>query len=658
MGILSDLFKGRERRGHPSNPGDWLLGLSGGIKTYAGNSVTEENSLKSTAVFSCVRVLAESVAMLPLHLYRRTDGGKARATDHSLYRILHRQPNPEMTSFIFRETLMGHLVGWGNCYAQIIYGGNGQVTELWPLRPDKMSIERVEGELVYEYITSSGQPRILLRSEVFHVAGLGFDGIQGYSPIAKAREAIGLSLATEEFGSRFFGNGARPGAVLEHPGQLGKPAHENLRASWKEKHQGLSQAHNIAILEEGMKLHEIGIPPEDAQFLETRKFQVNEIARLYRVPPHMIGDLEKASFSNIEQQSIDFVVNTLTPWLVRWEQGYDTRLLANGDEDNFFAEHLIEGLLRGDIAARYSAYAVGRQWGWLSANEIRRLENMNPIDKGGDIYLVPMNMTPSDQLTAPLPVLPGQEDDTLDIEGRVIRQLPEGRAGFPKNRDQLRKRYKPLFLDAAQRFVTREVLAIKRQAGKDLTRNLQAFKAWMEEFYKDLPKHIRKNFMPVLISYIDAIQEEANGEIGLEPEMTPELKQFAGEYLDRYSQRHIDSSIGQLQALIRDTDIEELRETIEQKADEWGEKRPARISMNETARSGNATAALIFFGAGYKLIWRNSGTENCPYCDSMEGKVISKGQYFVKGNTDLQPDGTDAPMKIFNSIRHAPLHGG
>ena len=280
-----------------------------------------------TAVYSCVRILAEAVAGLPLHLYKYTDGGgKEKALDHPLYLLLHDEPNPEMSSFVFRETLMTHLLLWGNAYAQIIRNGKGEVIALYPLMPNKMSVDRdANGQLYYTYTRSTdeaptmqGMTVTLKPSDVLHIPGLGFDGLVGYSPIAMAKNAIGMAIACEEYGAKFFANGAAPGGVLEHPGTIKDP--QRVRESWQSTFGGSGNANKIAVLEEGMKYTPIGISPEQAQFLETRKFQINEIARIFRVPPHMVGDLEKSSFSNIEQQSLEFVKYTLDPWVIRWEQ--------------------------------------------------------------------------------------------------------------------------------------------------------------------------------------------------------------------------------------------------------------------------------------------------------------------------------------------------
>ena len=398
MNFFSRFFRSRDK---PTNLLGGLVFLFG--PTAAGKVVNERTAMQTTAVYACVRILAESIAGLPLHVYAYEGQGKERVPAHPLYFLLHDAPNPEMTSFVFRETLMTHLLLWGNAYAQILRDGMGRVIGLYPLLPDRMDVNRDSrtGELYYLYTRNAeenpnfkgaGQIR-LNRMDVLHIPGLGFDGLVGYSPIAMAKNAVGIALATEEYGATFFQNGARPAGVLEHPGVLKDPS--KLRESWQSIYGGTKNAGKIAVLEEGVKYQQIAIPPEEAQFLETRKFQIDEIARLYRVPPHMVGDLEKSSFSNIEQQSLEFVKYTLNPWVVRWEQSLQKALLSNRERKDYFIRFNVDGLLRGDYKSRMEGYAIGRQNGWLSANDIRSLEDMNPInaDEGGDLYLINGNMT-------------------------------------------------------------------------------------------------------------------------------------------------------------------------------------------------------------------------------------------------------------------------
>ena len=368
----------------------------------SGKAVNEKTALQTTAVYACVRILAETIASLPLHTYRYSPSGKEKAETHPLYYLLHSEPNPEMTSFVFRETLMGHLLLWGNAYAQIIRNARGEVVALYPLMPNRMTVDRdSNGRLFYRYQKSNEDAPTLGKdsqvylapSDVMHIPGLGFDGLVGYSPIAMAKNAVGLAIATEEYGAKFFANGAAPGGVLEHPGTIKDP--QKVKESWNSAYQGSSNAHRVAVLEEGMKYQAIGISPEQAQFLETRKFQINEIARIFRVPPHMLADLEKSSFSNIEQQSLEFVKYTLDPWVVRWEQAMCRVLLSESEKPTVFIKFNVDGLLRGDYQSRMNGYATARQNGWMSANDIRELENLDriPSELGGDLYLINGAMT-------------------------------------------------------------------------------------------------------------------------------------------------------------------------------------------------------------------------------------------------------------------------
>ncbi|ADL04345.1 phage portal protein [Lacrimispora saccharolytica] len=401
MGIRSLMgIRGARDKPRNSYAGSALFFLFG--RSTSGKPVNERTAMQTTAVYSCVRILAEAVASLPLHIYQYTDKGKERVADHPLYPILHDEPNEEMTSFVFRETLMSHLLIWGNAYAQIIRDGAGRVLGLYPLLPNKMKVDRADnGEIIFIYSRDSEENLnfstygqiYLWRQDALHIPGLGFDGLVGYSPIAMAKNAVGMTQACEEYGASFFANGANPGGVLEHPGVLKDPG--KVRESWNAVYRGTNNAHKIAVLEEGMKYQQIGIPPEEAQFLETRKFQINEIARLYRIPPHMVGDLEKSSFSNIEQQSLEFVKYTLNPWVIRWEQSLQKALLLPEEKKEYFIKLNVDGLLRGDYQSRMTGYATARQNGWMSANDIRELEDLNPIpeEEGGNLYLINGNMT-------------------------------------------------------------------------------------------------------------------------------------------------------------------------------------------------------------------------------------------------------------------------
>lgn len=419
--ILSWLF-GASGSGTPA-PDDDFWYSPAERPTFSGQKVTNDSALRVTAVFSCVRVLAETVASMPLIVYRNLpDGGKERAQDHPLNTVLRKRPNKWQTAFEWFEMMQGHVALRGNAYSQIIPGKLGAITELVPIHPDRVCVERLEnGKLRYEVRRPDNvEPGILTQEEMFHLRGLSSDGLVGLSPVAMARQSIGLAQATEQYGGTLFKNGAKPGGILEHPARLSKDAATKLRESWQETHGGTANAHKTAILEEGMKYHELGMNNEDAQFIETRKYQRSEIASIFRMPPHLIGDMEHATFSNIEHQSLEFIIYTMMPWFERWEQAIQRDLVV--DDEEYFCEFLVDGLLRGDINSRYSAYSTGRQWGWLSVNDVRALENMNPVDNG-DVYLQPMNMVEA-----------GAEEEDPEADGVEIVE-GDGAADEPMNTD-------------------------------------------------------------------------------------------------------------------------------------------------------------------------------------------------------------------------------
>ena len=385
------LFRARDKpRDSVSAAPLFYFGTSG-----SGKSVTAQTAIQLSTVYACVRVISETVASLPLGVYEAKEDGNRKATEHPLYRLIHDEPNSEMTSFVLREVMLAHLLLWGNSYCQIIRTGRNKITGLYPLLPDKMTVDRDKnGILIYTYMTNTGQTVVLSPEDVLHIPGLGCDGVMGYSPIALEKNAIGLGIASEEYGSKFFSNGARPSGILTHPNTVKNP--KALRESWNAAYGGSTNGSKVAILEESMTFTPISLPNNEAQFLETRKFQVEEICRIFRVPPHLVGNLDRATFSNIENQSIDFAVHTIRPWLVRIEQAMNRALFTESEKGHFYVQFNIDGLMRGDYKSRMEGYSIGRQNGWLSANDIRALENMNPIppEEGGDTYLVNGNMVP------------------------------------------------------------------------------------------------------------------------------------------------------------------------------------------------------------------------------------------------------------------------
>ncbi|MCI0352270.1 MAG: phage portal protein [Acidobacteriales bacterium] len=380
---------------HPRDPllAEWFGGAS---QSDAGVTVNESTALNFSAVYRAVHLIAGTVASFPLHTYSYTnrDTGERRYDpSHPLDKLLNDVPNPEMDAATFRETLTGHVLTWGMGYAEKVFNGAGELVELWPIAPDRVTPRRIEGQLAYEIRDGNGGPKYYPPEAIFAVSGFGYDGVVGYSPIRMAQQAIGLGLAAEEFGARFFGKGTHLGGIIKRP--AGTPwkdeAAKRFRADFAEWHQGLGKSHKIAVLEDGMDWVRLGIPPEEAQFLETRKFQITEIARWFGVAPHLLYDLDRSTNNNIEQQGLEFLTYCLRYWLRKWERAINRSLMPEADKGSVFVEHVTSDLVRADIVTRYNAYRTGRDGGWLSINDIRRKENEPPIP-GGDTYLQPLNM--------------------------------------------------------------------------------------------------------------------------------------------------------------------------------------------------------------------------------------------------------------------------
>jgi len=368
-----------------------------GAQSLSGETVTEQSALTYSAVWNAVTLIAGTIASLPLHLMQMKAEKKRIATDRVMYRVLHDQANPFMTAKTLRETLMGHILLWGNGYAEKVVNGYGELVQLWPITPNLVTPMWQDGEIVYR-VQVGKEDKYFTRDKILHIPGIGFDGLMGYSVVAMARKSIGLGMAMETFGSLYFGNGTHPGVIVSHPNQLSAAAHANLKKSLTEGYSGLGQSHRLLLLEEGMKLEKVGVPPEDAQFLESRQFQIPEIARWFNLPPHKLKDLTRSSFNNIESEQRSFYTDTLLPWLVTLEQNYNMQLLTDGDRalsgrGRLYYKHVVEGILRADAAGRGAFYREMFNIGAFSINEIRQLEDKDPIE-GGDIHLVPMNMTP------------------------------------------------------------------------------------------------------------------------------------------------------------------------------------------------------------------------------------------------------------------------
>ena len=376
-----------------------ILEIIGGQETDAGVSISEANSINFSAVYCATRVISESIASLPLQIFRKTDKGREVIADHSLYFKLHDEPNNFQTSFTFREIMATRQCLSGNAYAFLKRDSKGIILEMIPFGLESSVIPKYDPvrSKIFYVVTENGKQKIVEQINMLHILALSLDGIEGKSPIAIARESIGLGMSMQKFGARFFGKGANPDFILEHPTTLSPQAVENIKSSWAATSGGISNSHKPRVIEEGMKVTKLSIAPEEAQFLQSRMFQITEIARWFRLPPHMLGDLERATFSNVEQQDINFVKYSLAPWLKRWEQELNRKLLTQEEKKNTFIEFNLDGLLRGDTQARGEFYTKMIASRVMSPNEVRRKENMNDYN-GGDKFENPNTSTQATNL--------------------------------------------------------------------------------------------------------------------------------------------------------------------------------------------------------------------------------------------------------------------
>jgi len=484
---LRGLFGGAAKRMHVPQ---WLVDYFTGGEVGAGVHVSHESALKWTAFGAAVDLVSDSMGQMPCLLYRRTgEHTRTRARDLVEYKLLRRQPNPEQSAFTFFSSMQGWAMTWGNAYAEIQRAALGKTVALWPIPSNRVKVTRPKSELHYEVYDEKGQLQtVLFGHEVIHIHTLG-DGIVGRSPVSQYREAIGLGLAAEKYSAAFFGNNASPGGVLEHPTHLSDDAIKHLRESWNAEHGGPGKSNRPAILEEGMTWKTVGLPPEDSELIATRTMQIREIARIFHIPPHMLGDLERATFSNIEHQGIEYVTHCLGPWMVQWEQEIANKLFPL-DKPDVYAEFLSQSLMRGDTPSRYAAYQTGINAGWFTRNEARERENLNPID-GLDEPLVPVNMTTPDLLgkqQAPPAGNQGGGQDQGQDEGKPADEGDGSRALSPAMRD--------LLMDIAARVVRRAVRTFRKRVKAG--HNGDGFDTTLEIVANDHAEQIRTVLGPAI----------------------------------------------------------------------------------------------------------------------------------------------------------------
>ncbi len=644
-----------------SNPQRWFIEMFGGRESKAGAQVSESTAIQVTAVFACIRLLGQVLASLPLHTYRRTGEGKERAQDHPLYFVLHTLWNKDCTSYTGRLIMMVNLLLTGNAYAEIVRSKAGDVLELWPIPSSRVMPRRnpKTQEIFYEVYTPDGKTELLYREQMLHIQWIGAGNFDTFKPVVLAREAIGLSLAAEEFGSRFFSSGANASGIAEYPGKLSDEAYNRYTKTFGEKFSGLGKAHRIMFLEEGLKFTKLTINPNEAQALETRRFQTEEIARFYGVPLHLIQEHSKSTSwgTGIEEMNLGFVIFSLRPYLVCWEQEFTRSIFLGSERRIYYSEFSVEGLLRGDSKARAEFYKSMFDIGVYSQNDIRAKENENPFE-GGDKHYVPLNMVAIEDYEPPgdPPDEPPAKDDRQAEERAKIKT----KIALAKAKLTAARRHERLFEDAAERIVKREKNQVLDKAKKTITERGQAdFLVWLEDYYREAPEWMKRALKPALLTYTETIQALAAQEVGAEAGMTPELEKWMDGYLDIWAKRYTASSLGQLQALIRKANEEALDEleVIEQRLEEWEERRPSKVAKNETIEAAGVVSKFVYAAIGIRYLrWVNTGSNTCPYCRELDGRVVGIDQAFVGKGDRL--DSEDGQMEIRKPALTPPLHQG
>lgn len=533
---------------HPRDPviAAWLGGYG---NTTSGIAVSPDTAKRFSVVATCVRVLSESVASLPIFVYRRTENdGKRKDPGHALYSILHDQPNSWQTSVEFVEMLVQHMLLRGNFYARIVSRGLNVVDELIPIHPDRVTpFWAPNGSIAYLYVPEKGGEQVLLQHEVLHIRDLTEDGLVGVSRISGSPEAIGLGMAMERFGAAFFGNGASAGMVLEHPLKLSQEAYNRLKESWENRHRGAANAHKPAILEEGLKLSQLGVKPDEAQFIESRKLSKEDIAGIFRVPMHLINALERATNNNIEHQGIDFVNHSLRPILVRIEKAMRRDLLSIKAKSTHFIEFKMDALLRGDFKSRQEGLAIQRNHGVINANEWRALENMNRQEGDqGDTYLVPLNMMPADKI--------GQDVDDEPGDGANALRLRIARA------------HRGLLRNAFERIVTCEAKALRNACSA--ARDAHDLEARVGKFFGGHDVFVRRHLQPVADTLAETLAACGTGQAAarIAESMAPHLEQM------------VRGHIADLATSVRDTLIADGIEGVRRLSEDWDNERAADLA--------------------------------------------------------------------------------
>jgi len=664
--------------------------FNGGGTSASGQAINQTSATRLGAAYRCVQVLSRGVASLPLVVMQREKPrGRKRVDDHPLSDLLHLQPNPRQTSYGMRQMMQANIMFHGNGYGVIRRDGGGRVRELWPVPASAVEVvPQKSGKTIYKIESAEGNREPWDSSEVLHVPGLSFDGIKGLSVLAAAREAVGSGLALQEYGNTLFKRGGRiPGIITTPYNDVSKERRSNVRAGWEEAVGGQSNWHTPAVFPKGWDYKDIGIKPDEAQWIESKKFNVVDVCRFFGVNPQKVYDFDNATFTNIEHTNLAHILDDLQPWIELWEQELSRKLLtAEERAAGFYIHFILQGILRGDTASRAAYYASGRQWGTLSANDVRELEDMSGIGEQGDMYLVPFNMQPADQVgddgsSAPTPGAggnPGQSPfggapraalPPAPPAARAAAATAEQRTAKLRLRRKIRKAQLPVIEDRAAMIVKREIGAIEKDLKQHLggdsraRRSFPAMRRAIDTFYATHDTWAAGKMQPVMVAYAGLIDGAIAQELGSDESegMPPELEKFAVDYTRRFGIREASEGRLQLLALLDAFEAEgeeAAAEAIQIRLDEWGQKRAGKIALNESVQFMGGAAKTLYLVAGLTVYRWVANPGACDFCQTLDGKVAGVDKNFVNAGQDVQggPD-SDGPMKPSDNIGHPPLHG-
>lgn len=632
--------------------------FSDSYRNLAGVTVNEKKAMTYMAFWACVRVISETIATLPLKTYKNSNE-KEIAKEHPAYYILKTRPNEKMSSYTLKQITGYHITTWGNAYWYLVFGNDMKLKEIIPLLPDRTTpVVTSKGEIIYKTIIDN-ETRWFDSTQIAHFKGPSFDGLVGMSTVQMMKETLGLGIAANEYGSRFFSQGTHLGGVLETANKLSDEAYERLKKSIATD-GGLLNSHKIKILEEGLSFKKLGLPPGDSQFLETRKFQTGEIARFFRIPPHKIGDLDKTSYNSIESQGIEFLTDTIAPYLTMIEQEVNYKVFRYDEAGKYYAEHDVNAILRGDTKGRYDAYAVGRQWGWLSANDVRKLENMTPVD-GGEIYYIPLNMVPSTMANKITSKELENKRNLYYLEEFNVAKVDEKRHSKVQVRSAnkrflLTNNYNKKFSNVIEEFTKIEVEEFKRQIKKhiDTRSHVDDLFKEIKDFYDSKRSEIDSNYRKIMNEYLEELrnilEDELNQNISLK-----ELQDDIDKYINAYVNRHITTNMDGLNEVIK-AQSELSDKDYDKSLDELGQRSVNMESKEESVRASNYFAMLVYATQKRKARWVTTGSSSCPICKRMDGRVVSAGKPFLRKNDQIK-DG-DLVFSSSYEKKHPPLHTG